>query len=290
MHGITRSCLAVAAATAALLPLIGCGGGLMRDRSNQLTYRAVEYTVTQPDGTHIVLRSRGSGNGTSDGFFDVYVEDGLGNTTALLGDPAWVQYDGKSAAVASTLSASAGTKVGDLPTADANYWFDINGGSDMGGVTYQIHTSGTAIASSRGTTLIHIDTEPGGQIVFSGTVVNAHGTAFWNGYDWVTNDTAAHQYFTDLRTGQRLKEYVVTEVDSTTANLGSVSAPAGYTVTKRLYTYTTTKGTGGTGITDLDSTYPVAFHIRYLETASSNLRDIVFTPAIASETGGTVKQ
>ncbi len=287
MHYVTRTCLGLAAATAALLPQIGCGGGLMKDTSNQLTYRAVEYTVTQPDGTHIVLRSRGSGYGTADAFFDVYIEDGLGNTTALLGDPAWVQYDGKSAAVASTLSASAGTKIGDMPSADANYWFDINGGADQSGVTYWIHTSGTA-PSSRGDRPIHIDTEPGGNVIVNGVVVNTYGAVFWDGSRWASNNTYAHLYFTDLNTGERLLPETVTQIDAGVDTLGTVSAPSGYTVTKRLYTHTATKGAGGAGIADLGSTYPVEFHIRYFVAAT--IQDIVFTPAVASETGGTVKQ
>ncbi len=91
---------------------------------------------------------------------------------------------------------------------------------------------------------VHVDTEKGGD-VFTGTRAewtaspqNSNGALFWNGSRWVSNDTAAHMYFTDLRTGQRLLEYVVTAVDSTTTALGLLPGiPGGFTVTKSLYSY-----------------------------------------------------
>ncbi len=49
---------------------------------------------------------------------------------------------------------------------------------------------------------------------------NVNGAFFWNGTKWVTNDTAAHAYFTDLRTGQRLKIFTTTAAPSSAAGDG----------------------------------------------------------------------
>jgi len=113
------------------------------------TYVAVEYKVAQPDGTTVVLKSRGSGNGESQAYFNVYVEDGKGNTTAMRGDPVWFNYSGMNADTAKGQmdGLSSSNVRGNLPTALSgndprnNYYMDINGGSDMGGVTYQMNTS-----------------------------------------------------------------------------------------------------------------------------------------------------
>jgi hypothetical protein len=56
-------------------------------------------------------------------------------------------------------------------------------------------------------TPVHINTEPGG-LVYAGTAstaTNTNGALFWNLSSWTTNGLASHQYFTDLRTGERLK-------------------------------------------------------------------------------------
>lgn len=100
-----------------------------------------------------------------------------------------------------------------------------------------------ACLARAGTTVIHVDTECCGDVVDSAhNVVNQKGAVFWNGTKWVSNDTWAHMYFTDLRTGGRLQNY------TTTLFQGS-SAPASttyqnYTVERTLYTYEKA-GTGG---------------------------------------------
>jgi hypothetical protein len=65
------------------------------------------------------------------------------------------------------------------------------------------------------TTPIHIDTEKGGYI-YTGTESertdrpqNLNGVIFWNSEKWVTQNTTAHKYFTDLRTGYRLKNHTI---------------------------------------------------------------------------------
>ena len=77
---------------------------------------------------------------------------------------------------------------------------------------------GLLLAASGATaaTPIHIDIEAGGDVdsgtrsQWDGQLENINGAMFWKGSMWVTNNTAAHSYFTDLRTGKRIKEYTVT--------------------------------------------------------------------------------
>lgn len=110
-------------------------------------YQAVEYETLQPDGTRVLLRSRGTGTGTAQADFDAYVEDGLGNTTGMVGDPVWFHFAGMTAtqAAAQTPDINASNVKGSLPTCApaerARYFMDINGGSDMGGVTYHFKTA-----------------------------------------------------------------------------------------------------------------------------------------------------
>jgi hypothetical protein len=120
-------------------PVVAGGGSYV--------YQAVEYETLQPDGTRILLRSQGTGNGTAQAHFDAYIEDGKGNTTGMLGDPVWFQLAGMSAtqAAAQTPDLGASNVSGSLPTCApaerARYFMDINGGSDMGGVTYHFKTA-----------------------------------------------------------------------------------------------------------------------------------------------------
>ncbi|HQT93464.1 MAG TPA: hypothetical protein PK435_02430 [Thermoanaerobaculaceae bacterium] len=112
------------------------------------TYSAIQYEVVQPDGTRALLRSRGTGAGTGQAHFDVYVEDKAGNTTGILGDPVWFHFVGMTPAQAAAQTPDLGgsTVRGSLPTCGepterARYWMDMNGGSDMGGFTYLLKTS-----------------------------------------------------------------------------------------------------------------------------------------------------
>ena len=86
-------------------------------------------------------------------------------------------------------------------------------------VTFTFLASCLAGSGTRATTPIHIDIESGGDI-FTGTAAektpqpqNHNGALFWNGTGWMTTDTSAHEYFTDLRTGQKLhKDNLILEV------------------------------------------------------------------------------
>lgn len=105
-------------------------------------YEALQYYISQPDGTHILLRSRGTGNGIAAPYFDLFIEDGNGSTTAMRGDPVWYTYQNSSAREAAAVANDSDVASGILATYSSTnvglnrYWMDINGGSDMGGVTY----------------------------------------------------------------------------------------------------------------------------------------------------------
>lgn len=119
------------------------------------SYQALQYVLTLPDTTKVILRSRGTGHGTSQAYFDVYIEDlgdGVTNTTAMRGDPVWFRYANTTAAQAVSQTDETVGKIGYLPTYQpverAQYWMDVDGGSDMGGVTYHMITSGIVPADS----------------------------------------------------------------------------------------------------------------------------------------------
>ena len=102
-------------------------------------YTDNEANITQTD--HIVLRSRGVGNGTGSAYFDSFVQVDNGNDiTAIRSDPNWITYSGMTMAQALAASEEDGTISGRFVTADADYYMDVNGGSDMGGRSYLHHT------------------------------------------------------------------------------------------------------------------------------------------------------
>ncbi len=110
-------------------------------------YEAVQYELVQPDGFldipgpfRVILRSRGSGHGINEAYFDIYIEDPEGSVTALRADPLWFTYTEMSMEEALTQTSGTDNKVGDMPTENADYYLDITGGSDMGGTTFQFHT------------------------------------------------------------------------------------------------------------------------------------------------------
>lgn len=74
-----------------------------------------------------------------------------------------------------------------------------------------------------GSTVIHVETETGGDIdvgAADGIFENVDGALFWNGSGWGVNDTYGHMYFTDLSTGQRIKNFTTTAAPSSAAGDG----------------------------------------------------------------------
>ena len=418
------------------------------------TFTAVQYKIVQPDGTTIILRSRGMGSDPNKAYFDIFIEDGMGGVEAFLANPVWYHFDAITAENAINHVIADSEVRGLLASVNNSYYLDSNGGSDMGGITYQINTgsyalditkaitafnfgflaygivteathtiavavpfgtdvtalvpaithtgasinpasgaannfttpktytvtaanattqaytvtvtvaaaasakaitaftfptstdtyineadhiisvrvpSGTDVTAlvptithngasinpatgvarnftnpqtytvtaadttsqaymvyvhSSGSTVIHVDTERGGNIdsglrtAWDGIYENVNGAIFFNGTIFVTNDTAAHMYFTDLRTGLRLKDYIVTTIGSTA---GSQDVQPGYTLTRSTYTYTAAKDPGGPWIKDLGSSYPVSFYLKFMDGVGGDLREMRFIPAVSVE-------
>ncbi|HYN41784.1 MAG TPA: hypothetical protein VE129_08410, partial [Thermoanaerobaculia bacterium] len=105
---------------------------------------AVEYEVGDGSGRIAILRSRGTGNGLSKAYFDVYIQDPLPGTIAFLGDPAWYSFPALPRE-AVNLGSDPRYRMGELVGADrsrglfwGDYFLDVNGGSDMGGYSYEL--------------------------------------------------------------------------------------------------------------------------------------------------------
>lgn len=117
-------------------------------------YQAIEYTVVDPEGRKVVLRSRGTGNGTANCYFDIYVEVVPNQITAIRNDPKWFEYPaGMTLAEALEQNSPTQYLYGDFPSTDGFYFMDINGGGDLGGISYIFHTgamTGTLNTSTLG--------------------------------------------------------------------------------------------------------------------------------------------
>ena len=72
-------------------------------------------------------------------------------------------------------------------------------------------------AAFAGTTVINVQQEEGGEIhaETGSAMTNMNGAMFWDGSKWCVNDTYAHMFFSDLRTGERLKDYAEKTYDLT---------------------------------------------------------------------------
>ena len=109
------------------------------------TGREYRITVTYPNDDenmtdHIVLRSRGVGQGTLSTYFDTFVQMGNDNSvTAIRSDPNWITYAGMTMEQALNAGESDGTLSGRFVSA-SDYYMDAQGGSDMGGISYVVHT------------------------------------------------------------------------------------------------------------------------------------------------------
>ena len=116
------------------------------DHSKYYHYQGVEYTITTilPREKYI-LRSRGTGNGTSQGYFDIYIQEDFLYTVAFRGDPFWYSYENTTAEqavqITSTTQGLSGVLPTSAPTERAQYWLDINGGSDLGGMSIYFRTA-----------------------------------------------------------------------------------------------------------------------------------------------------
>jgi hypothetical protein len=104
-------------------------------------YEGVEYIISDTTDRKVVIRSRGTGNGIENCYFDLFVESVPNVITAIRNDPQWFNYpSGMSMEEALEQNSPTQYLFGTLPTIDGDYFMDHNGGSDMGGVTYNFHT------------------------------------------------------------------------------------------------------------------------------------------------------
>ncbi len=125
-------------------------------------YYAIEYEIEDPAGWLVILRSRGSGHGTENAHFNVYLgHPDADRTTGFLGDPVWCVFE-TDPYTAADLSVDESEIWGDMPTGEpaqrAQYWLDVDGGSDMGGRSFHLITAGpplTGVATAHlGSSLI----------------------------------------------------------------------------------------------------------------------------------------
>lgn len=104
-------------------------------------YEAVEYLIGDTTAKKVIVRSRGTGNGIENCYFDIFVEVVPNQITAIRNDPLWFTYPaGMSMEEALEQTSPTQYLTGTLPTTDGYYFMDLNGGSDMGGISYNFHT------------------------------------------------------------------------------------------------------------------------------------------------------
>ena len=116
--------------------------------SGTYTYTGIRYNILQPDGTTINLFSRGNGNGPDSAYFDVVLEDnspGPGITTFREGGII-CNATGYSLNEAIENPIVDSLVMGRLVTTDLTnfgnrYFIDINGGNEMGGMSYILETT-----------------------------------------------------------------------------------------------------------------------------------------------------
>lgn len=270
--------------------LLATGYGCKKDKEEPVSafqYEAVQYTIDQPDGTTVILQSRGCGQGTGKAFFDIYIEDPTGNVTVFRND-VWYTFLATNAADAIGHDSNDEFVSGHLASVDSNYYLDINGGSDQGGVTYQFLTGSIQTMKFCQTLIAHPDTiyvhrEAGGNIdvgkpgQWDNIFENSFGNFFWNGSTFTTNATAAHLFFTNYA-GARLKEHIVSEVPTTT---GTFNNAPGYVITKSIYIYSVTKDANG-GIAELGNSFPVKFSLQFTDN-NNEILEVRFVPALLGE-------
>ena len=256
-------------------------------------YTAIEYVIEDPWRRTIVLRSRGTGSGTADAFFDAYIEhpDGSG-VTALRGDPVWFEYAMEMEQALEQTSPTAGRK-GEFVSAGGIYYLDIDGGSDMGGRSYRFTTAGewtepTAAAGCRvgalGTDAIEVRTYGRGRVTDElARATNDHGATFWHDGHWVVNATWGHMYFWHIADGRPLNVYTST-VFGGVGPTGGVHSRHGYNIRRNEYTYSIAQAPGG-GPTDLGSSNISEFSIQYTDGTPPDLDhlELVFDPAVVAE-------
>lgn len=107
---------------------------------------AASYRITYTDSQKmILLNSRSNGYGKA--FFDIYIQSTPDDTLAFRSGSVWFNYAESVDQAAQHAPNDETGRAGVLTTCDnqvidrSRYWLDIDGGSDMGGITYFFHAS-----------------------------------------------------------------------------------------------------------------------------------------------------
>lgn len=114
-------------------------GTTYRIRAAEFIIRLLDSITLSPIGPRVVLVSRSADLTGSSPFFDVYIGNEDGSTEAFRSDPVWFHYDTDIDAALGYTDPVSGKK-GDLVSIDSQYWLDMDGGSEMGGVTFKLIT------------------------------------------------------------------------------------------------------------------------------------------------------
>jgi 6-phosphogluconolactonase (cycloisomerase 2 family) len=139
----------------------GTNGMRYRGTHNTFSYRkdyngstyqfdAAEFVIElvseitgKPAGQKVILRSRSADATRVTPYFDVYIDNQNGTCEAMRGDPVWFHYPTDCTQALAQTDATA-NKRGDLVTPGSQYWMDIDGGSELGGMTYKLITGSMA--------------------------------------------------------------------------------------------------------------------------------------------------
>jgi hypothetical protein len=115
--------------------------------SGEYAFVALTYVITDTvTGKEIILKTRGTGNGTSSSYFDIYIQDDITSgvpslITAIRNDPFWFSYRGVDMEYVLQQTSPADSLAGEFPTLNGWYFLDVNNGGDMGGKSFYFHTS-----------------------------------------------------------------------------------------------------------------------------------------------------
>jgi hypothetical protein len=107
---------------------------------------AARYRITKIGSQEVILlNSRGNGFGQAS--FDIYIQYTTNATIAFRSGSAWFNYTEAPELAAQRSTNDQTLRAGSLTTCDlqaidrSRYWVDMDGGADMGGITYFFHTS-----------------------------------------------------------------------------------------------------------------------------------------------------
>jgi len=121
-------------------------------------YDAIGYMVFDTiSKKNIVLRSRGTGNGLTNSYFDIYIENETSTgvppqITAIRSDPKWYTFTGMTMEEVLAQTSATDSLTGEFSSAGGWYFLDIGGGGDLGpagvGKSFIFHTASFSLADA----------------------------------------------------------------------------------------------------------------------------------------------